>query len=114
MDNGRLQFASNTEHGRNHQHKPLGSRIACRQDTGVNCTIYNGNRAAFRLHLDKLDRLTENVLLAMGSPRVDMFSHRGRRRNRIDSGNFRKCVGRISRSFVTIHCFFIIIRTLSS
>ena len=60
------------------------------------------------LHLHDLHGLTENVFSAASSPLVDVLSHRGRGRDRIDSGDFAEHVGNMGRSLVTVtsHKFF--------
>ena len=62
--------------------------------------------AAFSLHFHDMYCVAENVLLAVGSPFVHRFRHRGGWGNRINSSYFSECVGNIRSSCIAIHCFY--------
>ena len=63
----------------------------------------HGTRGAgLTLHLSDLDGLAPEVLLAVGSPLVHVFRHRGRRRDRVDGSVLAEQVSDIRRCLVTI------------
>ena len=98
------EFAGNLEHVAEHDHHALGRCKGRRQCAGIQSAVHSTGSPFFRLHFLNLDGRAKQVLTAMSSPFIDVFSHRRRRRYREDGSQFRKGVGNISRSFVAIHC----------
>src|SRR5699024_5516145 len=61
-------------------------------------------RAGLRLHFADLDGGTEDVLLTLGGPLIDVVGHGAGGRDGVDTRHFGKRVGHIGRSVVTVHC----------
>ncbi len=90
-------------HGRDHQQQALGSGVGAGQGAGLQRAVHGAGRAGLRLHLDQLHALAEQILLAVGSPRVHMVGHGAGRGDGVNSSYLGKRVGHIRGSFITIH-----------
>ena len=105
VDDGGLQLARDSVHGGDHQHHALAGRVAGAQAAGVQCAVHGGDRTSLALHLDQLDRLTEDVLHSAGSPGVNVVGHRAGRGDGIDGCNFGKRIRSVCGCLVTVHSF---------
>ena len=107
VEYARQEFTANFEHGGNHEEQALGSRIGGGQRTSLQGAMACASSTSFRLHLDNINGITEDILLSFCSPFVNLFCHNRRRCDREDSSNFCKCIGSICSSRVTIHYYIV-------
>ena len=105
VDDGGLQLARDSVHGGDHQHHALAGRVAGAEAAAVQCAVHGGDRTSLALHLDQLDRLTEDVLHSAGSPGVNVVGHRAGRGDGIDGCNFGKRIRSVCGCLVTVHSF---------
>ena len=116
MKHGACQFTGNLEQVGNHQQQALAGRERCRQRAGLQSAVHRPGGAAFRLHLDHIWHAAPDVRLAIRAPVVCKFSHRRRRRDRIDRNHFIGLEGRIGSRLVAVnrhsftsHCHILLI-----
>ena len=76
VEDARQQFAGNFEHITEHDHHALRGRESRRKGTGIQSTVHRTGSTFFRLHFLNLDGRAKQVLTAMSSPFIDVFSHR--------------------------------------
>ena len=76
VEDARQQFAGNFEHITEHDHHALRGRESRRKGTGIQSTVHRTGSTFFRLHFLNLDGCAKQVLTAMSSPFIDVFSHR--------------------------------------
>ena len=106
MKDTRHVLTGNAEHGRDHEHQTLGRGVGGGERTGLERSVTGAGCTGLRLHLNDLYRLTKQVFLSLRRPFIHHLGHLGRRRNRENGCYFRKCVGSIGRSGITVHnCF---------
>ena len=101
------QLAGHFIHGRNHEQHPLGSGISRREGTALERAVERAGCAAFCLHFNYMHGIAEKILFPMSGPFIHRFSHRRRRRDRINGGYFGERVGNIGSSCISIHCFHV-------
>ena len=65
--------------------------------------VHSACSACLRLHLDDLDLVAEDVLLALSGPLVHRVSHRRRGGNGVDSSHVRVGICYMSGSGIAIH-----------
>jgi hypothetical protein len=92
-------------HVRDHQQQALRGRVGGGQSTGAEGAVHCAGSTGFGLHLDDLDLVAEDVLLAVCGPLVDQVGHRGGRRNGINCRNFTESIAYVSRSIIAVHGF---------
>ena len=97
------QLACDLVHVRDHQQKTLRSGVGGGQSACSERAVNRTSCACLGLHLDYLNRVAEDVLLASGSPLVNVVCHGARGGNRIDTRDFSKCIRHMSRSSITVH-----------
>ena len=114
-DAGQLR-AGDPVHGRDHQQQALGSGVGAGQGAGLQRAVHRAGRAGFRLHLDQLHGLTEQVLLAVGSPRIHVVSHGAGRGDGVNGSYLGKRVRHVCGSLITVHRFehFVLCHKLNS
>ena len=102
------KLTGNLVHIRDHQQEALGGGVGGGQGTSLQGTVHGTSGASLGLHFDNLHGLAEDVLSAACTPLVDVLSHRGRGRDRIDSGDFAEHIRHVGSSLVTVasHKFF--------
>ena len=76
VENAGEQFAGDLVHVGDHQQQALRRSVGGRQSAGCQRAVHDAGRAAFRLHLDDIDRLAEDVLAAFLRPLVGVVGHR--------------------------------------
>ena len=97
------ELAAHRVHGRNHQHQALRRSEGGGQRTSLQRTVAGTRSARLGLHLNDVNRRTEQVLASLGRPFIHLFRHRRGRRDRIDRRNLRKGIGYMSRCGVAVH-----------
>ena len=88
MEDGRREFARDLVHVRDHQQEALRGREGGGERPGGQRTVHGTRGAAFGLQLDDLRDGPPDVGLLAGGPFVGEFSHRRRRGDGIDGGDF--------------------------
>ena len=89
VDDAGQQLTSDFIHVGDHQQKALRSGVGGGQSTGRQRAVHGTGSACLGLHLNDLDFLAEDVLLALGSPFVRHFRHNGRGGDGIDGSHDR-------------------------
>ena len=92
-------------HIRDHQQQALRGRVGGRQRTGAQGAVHRAGSTGFGLHLDDLDLVAEDVLLAVCGPLVDQVGHRGGRRDGVNGRDFTESIAYVSRSIIAVHGF---------
>ena len=90
-------------HVGDHQKKTLGCGIGGGQGARAEGAVNGTGSTGFRLHFNDLDLGAENVFQTVGGPLVDKVGHGGRRRDRVDRGNFTERIAHMRGSGVAIH-----------
>ena len=90
-------------HVGDHQQQTLGSGEGGGDSACTQCAVNSACGAGLRLHLDDLDLVAEDILLACCGPLVHRISHRRRRGNRIDGSNVGKRISYMRSRGVAIH-----------
>ena len=103
IDDARQQLASDLIHIRDHQKKALGCGVGRGERAGCKGAVNSACRAALRLHFSELYLLTEQVFLAGCGHLIGLLRHHGRRRDRVNSGNFGERIGYVCRGAITVH-----------
>ena len=106
MEYARQQFAGYLVHVRNHEEHPLGCGVGGGECPTLEGAVESTGSAAFSLHFYHMHRITEEVLLAMGSPFIHRFRHGGGRGNGVNRSYFCKGVGNIGGCCIAVHCFY--------
>ena len=105
MENTWKKFSGHLIHVRKHEQHPLRCRIGGSEGTTFQSTVEGTGSTAFRLHFYYMYRIAENILLAVGSPFVHHFGHRGGRGNRVNCSYFSKSVRNIRCRSIPVHSF---------
>ena len=86
-----------------HQQQALGGRIGGGQGTGLQGAVAGAGGTRFRLHLNDLHRISEDVLFSLGRPLIHLFRHGGRGGDGEDGRHLGEGIGRIRRGGVAVH-----------
>ena len=105
VEYARQQLACNLIHVRDHQQKTLRCSIGGGQSTCCQRAVYGAGSACLRLHFYDLDGGAKDVLSTGSCPLVNVVGHRAGRGNRINTSNFGKRIGYVSRSGIAVHGF---------
>ena len=105
------EFAGDLVHVGDHQQQALRRGKGGRQRTGLQSAVYRAGRAALALHLDHLRDGTPQILEALGRPCIGIFTHRRRRRDRVDRDHFVGQVGDIGGGFVAVDSHHVTLET---
>ena len=103
IDHARQQLACDLIHVRDHQQKALGSGVGRGERAGCKGAMHSARSTALRLHLSEPYLLAEQVFLTGSGHLVGLLRHHGRRRDRVNSGNFGKRIGYVCRGAITVH-----------
>jgi len=90
---------------RDHKHEALRSGERRAKAARFGGTVNGADSAGLRLHFNELNGLAEKIFTAVSRPGVNVFRHRGRRRNRINRSDFRKGIRYIGGCLITVHSF---------
>ena len=105
VENGWQQLTCDFVHVRDHQQQTLGCGIGGGQSACVQGTVYGTCRTSLGLHLHYLDSGTEDVLFTLCRPLIHIVSHWAGWGDRVNAGNFCKCIRYICSSIVAVHGF---------
>ncbi len=103
VEDARQALARDLVHVRDHEQQALRRRVGRGQSTGTERTVDGTGSTGLGLHLDDVDGRTEDVLLALRGPLVDMVGHRAGRRDRVDTRNFGECIRYVCSCLVAVH-----------
>ena len=103
MEYAGKQFASDLVHVRDHQKKALRSRVGGRERTGCKRAVNGARRASFGLHLRNLNGGSEDIFETLRRPLIYVVGHGTGRGDRINTGDFSKSIGYMSRGIVAVH-----------
>ena len=95
-------LAGDAVHGGDHQHQALGRGEAGGQSTGLQRTVTGAAGAGLGLHLHQTNRLAEDVLLAVGRPRVGVLRHRAGGCDGVDGCDLGERIGDVCRRLVAV------------
>ena len=96
-------LGSNLVHVRNHEQQALGCGVGSGQCTGGQGAVNSAGSAALGLHFADLDGGTEDVLLALGRPNVNVVGHGAGRGDGVNARHLGESIGNIRRSVVAVH-----------
>ena len=96
-------LSSDLVHIGDHQQQALRSGEGGGNSTCTQRAVHSACSACLRLHLDDLDLVAEDVLLASSGPLVHRVSHRRRGGNGVDSSHVRVGICYMSGSGIAIH-----------
>ena len=103
VENRGKALAGNLVHVGDHQQQALGSRVGGGQRTSAQRTVDGTGSTGLGLHLNNVNGRTEDVLLALRGPLVDMIGHRAGRRNGIDSRHLGVRIRYVCGGLVAVH-----------
>ena len=95
-------LAGDAVQGGDHQHQTLRGGEAGGQRTGLQRAVTGAAGAGLGLHLHQTHRLTEDVLLAVGRPRIGVLRHGAGRGDGVDGCDLGERVCHIRRRFVAV------------
>ena len=95
-------LAGDTVQGGDHQHQALRGGEAGGQRTGLQCAVARAAGAGLGLHLHQTNRLAEDVLLAVGRPRVGVLRHRAGGCDGVDGCDLGERIGDVCRRLVAV------------
>ena len=95
-------LAGDAVQGGDHQHQTLGGGEAGGQRTGLQRAVTGAAGAGLGLHLHQTHRLTEDVLPAVGRPRIGVLRHGAGRGDGVDGCDLGEGVCHIRRRFVAV------------
>jgi hypothetical protein len=98
-------LSSDLVHVGDHQQQALRSGEGGGNSTCTQRAVHSAGSAGLRLHLDDLDLVAEDVLLASCGPLVHRVSHRRRRGNGVDGSHVRVGICYMSGSGISMVCF---------
>ena len=96
-------LSSDLVHIGDHQQQALRSGEGGGDSTCTQRAVHSAGSACLRLHLDDLDLVAEDVLLALSGPLVHRVSHRRRGGNGVDGSHVRVGICYMSGSGIAIH-----------
>ena len=96
-------LSSDLVHVGDHQQQALRSGEGGGNSTCTQRAVHSACSACLRLHLDDLDLVAEDVLLALSGPLVHKVSHRRRGGNGVDGSHVRVGICYMSGSGIAIH-----------
>ena len=105
VEHARELLSCDLVHIRDHQQQALRGRVGGGQRAGAEGAVHCAGRTGFGLHLDDLDLVAEDVLLAVRGPLVDQIGHRGGRRDGVNGCDFTESVAYVSCSIIAVHGF---------
>ena len=105
MEYAGFELTGNTVNAGDHQQQTLRSCVCSCQSTSFQCAVHGTCGTCFGFHFYQTYCLTEDVLLAVCRPAVNVFCHGRRRGNRVNGSDFCKCVRDISSRFIPVHGF---------
>ena len=103
VEDARQALARDLVHVRDHEQQALGRRVGRGQSTGAERAVDRTGGTGLGLHLDDVDGRTEDVLLALRGPLVDMVGHRAGRRDRVDTRNLGERIRYVCGRLVAVH-----------
>ena len=96
-------LSSDLVHVGDHQQQALRSGEGGGNSTCTQRAVHSASSAGLRFHLDDLDLIAEDVLLASCGPLVHRVSHRRRRGNGVDGSHVRVGIRYMGGSGIAIH-----------
>ena len=101
----RKTLCSNLVHIRNHKEQALGSGIGGGKSTSTQRSVNRTSSTALGLHLYNIDRGSKDVFKPARRPLIYMICHGARRRNGINTCDFRKSVRHPCGGLIAVHGF---------
>ena len=105
MEYAGFELTGNTVNAGDHQQQTLRSCVCSCQSTSFQCAVHSTCGTCFGFHFYQTYCLTEDVLLAVCRPAVNVFCHGRRGGNGVNGSYFCKCVRDISSCFIPVHGF---------
>ena len=105
MEDPGEEFAGNLVHVGNHEQQTLRGGKGGGQRTSGKAAVYGACGTCFGLHFPYGHGLPHEILHALGGPLIYMFTHHGRRRDRVDGGSIAQRIGDVCSGVVAIHSF---------
>ena len=102
VQHDRQSLARYTVQHRYHQHQSLAGCKARGKGAGLRRAVHGCDGTRLRLHLHHRHRLAENVLPALGGPKVRMLRHGRRRRDGIDGCYLGKLICNSGGGFIAV------------
>ena len=99
------QLAGDLVEVRDHQQQSLRGGVGGGQSAGSQRAVDRTGSAGLGLHLNDLDGVAEDVLLALSGPLIHVVSHRAGRGDGVDAGNLSECIGYPCSCVVGVHGF---------
>ena len=103
VEHARQALASDLVHVRDHKQQALGRRVGGGQGTCAERAVNGAGGTSLGLHLDNVNGRSEDVLLALGCPLVDMVGHRAGRRDGIDTRHLGERIRNVCGGLVAVH-----------
>ena len=103
VHDARQELAAHGVHRRDHQHQTLRRGEGRGERAGLKRAVAGAGRAGLGLHLDDVDRRSEQVFLSLCRPFVHLFRHRRGRRDRVNRRYFGERIGAVCRRRVAVH-----------
>ena len=92
VEDRRKQFAGDLVHVRNHQEQALRCGERRGQRAGRQGAVHRAGGAGLGLHLGHLKGLAEEILAAVGGPRIGDLPHRRAWSDRVNRGHIAECI----------------------
>ena len=103
MEHGGEQLASDLVHVGDHQQQTLGCGVGGGQSTGGQRAMNGTCSTGFRLHLNDLNGIAEDVQTTGSGPLVHIVSHGAGGGDGVDASYFGKCVANVGGSSIAVH-----------
>ena len=103
VEDARQALTRDLVHVRDHEQETLGRRVGGGEGTSAQRAMDSTGGAGLGLHLHHVDGRTEDILLALGCPLVDMIGHRAGRRDRVNTRHFGVRVRNVRGGLVAVH-----------
>ena len=102
VEHRRRQLAGDLEHVGQLQQQPLRRGKGRRQRARLERAVHRARGPGLALHLDDLRHLSPQILRARGRPCIGQFTHRRRRRDRVDRNDFAQQVSDAGGGLVAV------------
>ena len=103
VEDAREALGGDLVHVGDHEQQALRRRVGRRESAGAQRAVHGAGSAGLGLHLDNLDRVTKDVLDALGCPLIDVVGHGAGRGDRVDARHLGEGIRRPRRCLVAVH-----------